>query len=273
MTQIAALLALTAFLCVVALLQPQILGKGQTIAGGTSMCRNGGMDPEQQSLNKRVLLHVEAPCSFGTLYGLEAYDVPEKKLDFVGLRRDDNPHIYAWITIPGTVIDYPVVQHPDQPDYYLTHNLDGSMGYPGCIYTQPINNKDWTDNHTVIYGHNMRNGSMFAGLHDYEEMSFLEENPYIYIYTEDSVRVYRIFAAYPFSDEHLLLDFDTETRKDYGEYLELIGRMASERGNYVMEAAPENGEPIITLSTCVADKPAQRYLVQAVLEAEGTKMQ
>ncbi len=259
-------------MCVVSFLQPPALGKKQENAGGEmTVCRNGGRDPVQRILDKRALPRVETVRSFSGLYGLEEYNVPEKKLDFAELRRDDNPHIYAWLTIPDTTIDYPIVQHPDQPDYYLTHNLDGSTGYPGCIYTQPINDKDWTDNHTVIYGHNMRNGTMFAGLHAYEEKSFFEENPYIYIYTEESVRVYRIFAAYPFSDEHLLLGFPTETRKDYEEYLELIGRTASEKGHYDEDAAPENGEPIITLSTCFADRPAQRYLVQAVLEAEGTR--
>ena len=114
---------------------------------------------------------------------------------------------------------------------------------------------------------------MFAGLHAYEEKSFFEENPYIYIYTGDSVRVYRIFAAYPFSDEHLLLTFNTETPQGYEEYLQLISSTAPEKGHYDAEAAPENCEPVITLSTCVADKPAQRYLVQAALEAEGTKNQ
>lgn len=269
MIQVTVLLALTALLCAVALRQPQILGKGQTVAGEAQMRRNRGMDPGLP--DKRGMPHMEAADSSGALYGLEGYDVPEKKLDFAGLMKDDNPHIYAWITIPGTAVDYPVLQHPDQPDYYLTHNLDGSQGYPGCIYTQPANSKDWSDNQTVIYGHNMRNGSMFAGLHGYEDERFFEENPYIYIYTEDSVRVYRIFAAYPFSDEHLLVNYDTETQKGYEEYLGLICRTASEKGHYDMDAAPENGEPIITLSTCVADKPAQRYLVQAALEAEGTR--
>lgn len=274
MIQMTVLLVLTAFMLAVSLLQPQALGKEQLNAGReTTVCRNGGRDPWRRGMAKREMPHIGISPSFGAIYGLGEYDVPEKKLDFAGLRRDDNPHIYAWLTIPDTIIDYPIVQHPDQPDYYLTHNLDGSTGYPGCIYTQPVNSRDWTDNHTVIYGHNMRDGSMFAGLHAYEEKSFFEENPYIYIYTEDSVRVYRVFAAYPFSDEHLLFDFHTETRQGYEEYLEMISGVAPEKGHYDMEAAPENGEPIITLSTCIADKPAQRYLVQAVLEAEGTRLQ
>ena len=269
--QITILLIETVSICLVAQGQPELFRKG---SGGAGM---------EEGKHNCVALRVhfragkiqesrEETCSFGALYGLDEYDIPEKALDFDALRREENPHIYAWITIPNTVIDYPVVQHPEQPDYYLTHNLDGSTGYPGCIYTQPINSRDWTDNHTVIYGHNMRNGSMFAGLHAYEEKSFFEENPHIYIYTEDAIKVYRVFAAYPFSDEHLLLEYPVKIQKDYEEYLRLVGESASENGHYAAEAAPAAGEPIITLSTCIADRPARRYLVQAVLEAEGTRI-
>ena len=61
-----------------------------------------------------------------------------------------NPDIYAWITVPGTVIDYPILQHASDNTYYLMHNIDGSYGYPGCIYTENMNSKDFTDNNTVI---------------------------------------------------------------------------------------------------------------------------
>lgn len=71
-----------------------------------------------------------------------------------------NPDVYAWITVPGTEIDYPILQHPSDNSYYLMHNIDGSYGYPGCIYTENLNSKDFTDNNTVIYGHNMKNDSM-----------------------------------------------------------------------------------------------------------------
>lgn len=270
--QIAILLLFTASVCFVAQRQPDPFEKraGSAVLEET---KHGHSALSRQLCVGKIRKSREETDSFGALYGLYEYDVPEKVLDFDILRRDENPHIYAWITIPGTVIDYPVVQHPEQPDYYLTHNLDGKTGYPGGIYTQPANSRDWTDNQTVIYGHNMRDGTMFAALHNYEEEAFLEEYPYIYIYTEDTIKVYRIFAAYPFSDEHLLLEFHTETQEDYEEYLRLVMDAASKSGHYAAEAAPAAGEPIITLSTCIADKPAQRYLVQAVLEAEGTRIQ
>lgn len=265
--QTGAVLALFTLMCLAAMPRP---GQPEKGGGAYAQRRWNHEGPSRPQLyGKKWKEPAREDISFAALYGLEEYDVPEKRLDFDALRQEDNPHIYAWITIPDTCIDYPILQHPDQPDYYLTHNLDGSPGYPGCIYTQPDNRRDWSDNQTVVYGHNMRDGSMFAGLHGYGEEEFFAGHPYIYIYTEASVRVYRVFAAYPFSDDHLLREYDTGTDAGYGEYLQLACRSAQGGGRYDGEAAPEAGEPIITLSTCIADSPDRRYLVQAALEAVG----
>ena len=64
------------------------------------------------------------------------------------------------VCLPGTEIEYPILQHPSDNSYYFMHNIDGSYGYPGCIYTENLNSKDITDNNTVIYGHNVKNDSM-----------------------------------------------------------------------------------------------------------------
>ena len=81
---------------------------------------------------------------------LEKYDVPPKEIDFVRLQEEQNPDIYAWITIPGTNVDYPVLQHPKEMDYYLSHNIDGSTGKPGCVYSQLLNSRDWIRDYCVI---------------------------------------------------------------------------------------------------------------------------
>lgn len=203
---------------------------------------------------------------------LSSFSVPDKKIDFSALQKE-NPDIYSWITIPGTPIDYPVLQNEDELDYYLMHNLNGSYGYPGCIYTQYVNAMDWTDSNTVIYGHNMKDGSMFAALHHYQEQEFFEENPYVYIYSPEEIMVYRIFAAYETSDVHLLLAFDTENEDSYGEYLKGILENEESMGNHFDRTlALESKDKIISLETCISSKPHRRYLVQAVLvaRAEGS---
>lgn len=176
-------------------------------------------------------------------------DIPDKNLDFNSLRKNTNKDIYAWIYIPGTKVDYPIVQHPTDNKYYLDYNLDGTKGYPGCIYTENYNKKDFTDRHTVIYGHNMKNGSMFATLHRYEDREFFDKNRYIYVFTENDVFVYKIFAAHEFPSIHLLLGFDLSQDKIFLDYLQ--GIMDSRKMNCNLDKTAEftANSKILTLST------------------------
>jgi len=202
---------------------------------------------------------------------LADYNVPEKEIDFATLKQDTNEHIYAWITVPGTAIDYPVLQHPEVFGYYLDHNLDHSKGYPGCIYSQLYNSTEWDDPMTVLYGHNMKDGTMFSGLHQYEDSQFFEENPYIYIYTEDKVLVYRIFAAYEYSDLDLVQLYMLGGEAAYTEYLDSIYSLDGWNNNFNTEIDVTVEDKVLTLATCISDKPTNRYLVQGVLVAEGTQ--
>jgi len=194
------------------------------------------------------------------------YECP---VDFEGLWKT-NKDVYAWITIPGTEIDYPILQHETDNTYYLNYNIDGSYGYPGCIYTENMNSKDFTDNNTVIYGHNMKNGTMFAGLHKYEDKTFFEENQKILIYTPEEELNYTIFAAYIYDDRHLLYSFDFAQEDVYASYLEEIKNMRSMNALIREDVEVTSQDKIITLVTCIGNQPEKRLLVQAVLEKAGT---
>ncbi len=211
----------------------------------------------------------EAEIAENAYPGLDGYDVPEKSIDFEALKQEENEHIYAWITVPGTVIDYPIVQHPEEPDYYLDYNLDGTKGYPGGIYTQFYNSKDWEDPNTVIYGHNMKNGTMFAGLHQYEDSEFFKDYPYVYIYTGEKVMVYEVFAAYEYSDINLITTIGLPGVMSYEEYLASIYKLDGMNNNFNTDITVTTEDKIVTLETCIATKPSMRYIVQAVKVAEG----
>lgn len=217
----------------------------------------------------------EEPAEKDPLAVLEEMGVPipEKTVDFADLQENTNEDIYAWIYIPdtqadnqNTQIDYPVLQHPTDNSYYLNYNLDGSRGYPGCIYTEDYNKKDFSDPVTVLYGHNMKNGTMFAGLHKYGDSEYLEEHPYVYIYTEEGLLVYEIFAAYESGDEHILYAHDGfEDRDVYRKYIKEILDMRT-MGSVVKEGVEVTEDSrILTLSTCIAGRPNNRFLVQGVL--------
>ncbi len=210
----------------------------------------------------------EEPAEKDPLAVLEEMGVPipEKTVDFADLQENANEDIYAWIYIPDTQIDYPVLQHPTDNSYYLNYNLDGTRGYPGCIYTEDYNKKDFSDPNTVMYGHNMKNGTMFAGLHKYGDSEYLEEHPYVYIYTEEGLLVYEIFAAYESGDEHILYAHDGfEDRDVYRKYIEEILDMRT-MGSVVKEGVEVTEDSrILTMSTCISGRPNNRFMVQGVL--------
>ena len=190
--------------------------------------------------------------------------IPEKNIDWDELH-SQNPDIYAWIYIPGTNIDYPILQHPEEKSYYLNHNIDGSEGYPGCIYTQNVNSTDWTDPNTVIYGHNMNNGSMFHDLHRFEDAVFFDETQYLFINTPERNLVYEIFAAYPFSNIDLMMCFDYSTPEALLVYFDGIWTNRSMTSHFRDSIVLYGDSRIITMSTCIGGQPDMRYLVQAVL--------
>ncbi len=176
-----------------------------------------------------------------------------------------NPDVYAWITVPGTDIDYPILQHASDNSYYLMHNIDGSYGYPGCIYTENMNSKDFTDNNTVIYGHNMKNGSMFAQFHKFEDPDFCDANREVLIYLPGEVLHYTIFATHIYDDRHLLYSFDFTDPEVYQKYLDSIFSTRDMSANIDKEINVTTDDQIITLVTCIGSQPNNRLLVQAVL--------
>ena len=194
--------------------------------------------------------------------------IPEKNLDWDSLH-EQNPDIYAWIYIPNTSVDYPILQHPSDNNYYLNYNIDGTKGYPGCIYTENYNHKDFSDCNTVVYGHNLKDGTMFTSLHNFEDEEIMKENHYIFIYTEEVVLVYQIFAAYEYNAIHLLLNYDLDNPYEYEQYLKDVynveltnTRVANIRHNISVTKE----DRIITLSTCTTDgRDEFRFLVQGVL--------
>lgn len=188
----------------------------------------------------------------------------EIPIDFTALQTE-NPDVYAWIRIPGTSIDYPILQDEEDNTHYLNHALDGSEQPEGSIFTENYNTKTFEDPNTIIYGHDMKNGSMFQNLHNYEDRSFFDENRDIVIYLPDRILHYKIFAAYLYDDRHLLLSFHFDDPEVYQNYLNQIFSMRDMNAFVDTSMQVTSEDPIITLSTCYGSNEHQRYLVQAVL--------
>ena len=190
--------------------------------------------------------------------------VPEKELDWEALW-EENEDIYGWIYIPGTPVDYPVLQHPTDNEYYLNHNLDGSAGFPGCIYSEMWNNRGFLDRNTILYGHNMDDETVFSSLLHYADEEYFNTNRYIFIYTPGGVYVYDIFAAYEHSDEHLFYSYNYVSDAGYQEYLDMVFGTRDMGAHFREGVEVTIKNRILTLSTCITPKPDKRFLVQGVL--------
>ena len=188
-------------------------------------------------------------------------------VNFEGLA-EINPDIYAWIDIPGTPVSYAVVQHPTNDLYYTNHSVDKAYYSGGSIYTQRYNSKTFDDPVTVVYGHNRTSKTMFAPVNDFAGKEFFDAHPYIYIYTPEKVYQYQIFAAYPHSSEHLLLNHNFSKEKQFTNFFSNLNEKID--SNYREEFFPQAGDRVITLSTCYKNNRMQRYLVQGVLTMEYT---
>lgn len=185
-------------------------------------------------------------------------------IDFEALRQQ-NPDVYAWITVPGTPIDYPILQRADDNSYYLNHTIDYEEKVEGAIFTENYNSTDFEDANTVIYGHDMKNGTMFRSLLDYQDREFFEKNKQIIIYTPDAIRHYEIFAAYPYDNRHILLSFDFSDKSVYRQYLDNVFSIRDMNACIDNSVEADTDDKIITLSTCYGTQRHMRYLVQAVL--------
>lgn len=185
----------------------------------------------------------------------------ENTVDFAALW-EENEDVYAWIVVPGTLVDYPVLQHPTDNEYYLTHTIDHVAGLPGSVYSENIHSKDFSAANTILYGHNMRDGSMFGSLHSYENLAFFDGHPYVYIHLPDRTLLYQIFSAVKFQGVYLPTYLNFEEEQDFQAYVE---ELKTSSGYMNPDMEPSYGEHLLTLHTCVGNDGKYIYLVVAVL--------
>jgi len=190
---------------------------------------------------------------------------PDIPVDFEKLQKE-NPDIYAWITIPDTEIDYPVLQSESDDTYYLNHTVEKKKGLPGSIYSESQNRKDFSDPNTVLYGHNMKNGSMFAGLHKFSDEDYMTEHQKVIIYTPEHILTYKVFAAVVYDNRHILNCFDYSKISGKKEFLQSL-KDSRNLSNIYIDTNIDEGDRLLTLSTCNSNTE-QRFIVEAVLTDE-----
>lgn len=177
--------------------------------------------------------------------------------------REKNSQVLGWILIPGTTISYPLLYGSDN-SYYLNHAWDKSYSFVGSIFLDYRNSSDWSDFNTIIYGHNMRDSSMFATLQAYTDPAYFQDHPLIYITDGQTVRQYNIFAAYEVYEEGLTYTRQFDSPEEKQQFIDT----SLKQSYYNTGVQPTVEDHIITLSTCTGRGSKSRWIVQAVLAPE-----
>lgn len=182
------------------------------------------------------------------------------RVDFDALKQI-NGDTAAWIRFENPEeINYPVV-HCMNNETYLTKTFEANDNKLGALFIDARNHADLSDYNTIIYGHHMNNGSMFAKLLKYKEKSFWEENRYFYIYTPDgAAHKYEIFAAGVIKDTAENYQLNFASPEEFVNYAALVKQGAAYDTGVAVDAAAKT----VTLSTCTNERDDERFVVHGV---------
>lgn len=185
------------------------------------------------------------------------YTTNKNPIDFDGLS-DINSDIVAWIVIDDTKINYPVVRGRDNSKY-LNHTFNGQYNTSGSIFMDFRNNSDFTDLNTIIYGHHIKNGSMFGELDKFKDQIFYDSHSDFMLYTKDKIYKCSVFSAYVTNStsEAYRLDFNGV---NFLEYKNMLVEQSE------IETYPSDvSENILTISTCDYTFNNARFVVHAYM--------
>ena len=180
------------------------------------------------------------------------------KINFEELKQKNSDTV-AWLKVENTNIEFPIVQ-ANNNSYYLTHNFDKKYNVAGWIFADYKNKLDGTDRNIVVYGHNMRDNSMFGSLKDVitEEWYNNEENKYITFVTENEYQRYQVFSVYQIKTE----DYYIQTEFKSNEFTEFIDTITKRsKKDFGINVSKE--DTILTLSTC-ANNNKYRVVLHSV---------
>lgn len=175
-----------------------------------------------------------------------------------------NKDVIGWIDIPNTNINYPVL-HGETNDTYIRSTIEKKYSIAGSIFVDSNNKKPFEDFNTVIYGHNMKNDSMFSDLNEYLDGTYVSSHPYVYMYLPNgTVSKYKIVSAHKidaYSDLYGIMQNDKKAF--YQKMLE--GNTGS------VEFVQDGTTPLLMLSTCATYdvEDTSRVALHAVLEQTG----
>lgn len=182
-------------------------------------------------------------------------------IDWEGIKAQ-NPHVVAWIAIPGTDISYPIVQGEDN-SYYLNHTLQGEYNDMGSIFLDSAANPQFLDDNSIVYGHSVSDiGGMFTSLEKFNDQEFFNSHPYFWLMTPSQNYRVNTYVYYSGDDESLIYT------TDFGDSQQAVLEQISKESKFVREMDLEE-KRFISLSTCdltYGFQSNQRYVLMGALE-------
>lgn len=178
---------------------------------------------------------------------------PRKKPDFAELEKI-NPDVAAWLSEDGTGIDYPVVRGEDNA-YYLTHLFTGKKNKLGTIFMDYRNSRDFSDPNTVLYGHNMKDGSMFYSLTKYKKQSYYNRFPTMRLDTPDGSIQIALFAGVVVDGNYDSVRLKFSDNRDFESYVASL----KGKSTFSSDVSAVPGDRIVTLCTCSYEFDNARY--------------
>lgn len=203
--------------------------------------------------------------------GIAYETAKDTEIDFKALQME-NPDIFAWLYVPGTGIDAPILQSAEADDYYESHNAYGETDPGGALYTELANLKDMCDFNTVIHGKSKEDG-VFADLYRFADPDFFEQHEDIYVYIDGNLLTYTVFAAYERENTSLIRSYDFTYGSGCEKFLaDMYG--SREMGKNLREGWEEVTPYhfLITLTTQREENAEKQFVVLAALvgDAAGT---
>lgn len=211
-----------------------------------------------------LLLSILAYCGYNVYIKFKDYKQADITYEKVRkLKKEDlsniNPNFRFWITVENTNIDYPVLQGTDN-NFYLDKDIYKNKLGSGSIFMD-YRNKSENDENTIIYGHNMKNKTMFSQLEDFKDENFFNKNNKIRIITNDKEYVYEVFSAYYVDPSYNYIIPNFNNNKEYEKYLNEITNKSINKSNISVSRK----DKIITLSTCSYETNNTRTVVHGKL--------
>lgn len=177
----------------------------------------------------------------------------------ISLLIEKNRDCVGWISVPKTTLDYPVMYTPDKPQKYLRLSFEEKYSFSGVPFLDARCSLE-SDN-LIIYGHNLKNDTMFSSLGGYIQESYSRKHPEIEFETENEKAVYSVFAVVQIDEDDDWYNFvDAPNSKSFGSYIDAI----KEKAVYTTDAVPEFGQQLLTLTTCYGSNKSGRLIVVSV---------